>query len=919
MNAPTRRLATLASAALLADLLAAPGAAQRPATPPRARTAARADTSGRRADTTAAPPKDSLTRFVESVSFRNLGPAAYSGRVTALAVPHTGGAGKTFYVGAAGGGVWKTANGGITWQPVSDGLGVETIGDLAVAPSDTNIVWAGTGEKNSLRSQWWGDGVYKSTDGGRRWRNMGLKDSRAIGRIVIHPTNPDVVYVAALGHLWGTNPERGIYKTTDGGATWTRSLFVDDTTGFVDLEPDPTNPDVLYAAAWHRLRWGGSHMQGVGAGSGIYKTTDGGKSWTKLTDPARKNGLPTDRLGRIGVAVAAKDPRVVYATVQVDRGVTDPLRGRYGGVFRSSDAGATWTQVNDLQALPHYYYDGIFVDPTNPDHVWTVSPALLESKDGGKSFAPDSLHLVHGDYHALWINPGDPEHLIVGNDGGVYVSRDGGRAWEHMAIPIGQFYTVIVDSSLTPYQVCGGLQDNGVWCGPSRTRDTLGITDDDWYPVNGGDGMWVQIPASDPYTVYSGWQFGHLSRLDLKTWQRDDITSLALDAGQDSGYPYNWGWTTPILVSQHDPTILYVGANHLIRLTHRGDDWEVISPDLTRANRAHPAPEVGWTSYHAVFATAESPRSARVLWAGSDDGLVWVTRDGGKTWAEVSANFPNGAPTSCWVATIAASYHVEGRASLVYDCHHRDDYEPHVYRTEDFGKTWAEIGQGLPRGQGGLTVFEDPVNPRLLWVGTATGAYVTLDGGKSWRRFGKNLPNVPVECMAMSFAQKDLVVSTHGRGLWIADVAPLEEMTDTLLAEPVHLFTTAPAYLYRPRDTYPAWGSRPFVAPNPPRGAVITYYLKDLEPDGIKLVITTAAGDTIRHLTGVGYPGLQHVTWDLTRDQPRPRELGGPTSRDELRRVAAGDYVLRLTLGKRQLERHIVVQEWPADRLGRLR
>ena len=916
MHRHSRCIVALASAVLF-GAAPAPLVAQKPR-PKRPPAAAPADTTARRTDS-AATAQDSLTRFLESFSLRNLGPAAYSGRVTALAVPHTTGPAKTLYIGAAGGGVWKTANGGITWQPVSEGLGVETIGDIAVAPSDSNVVWVGTGEKNSLRSQWWGDGVYKSTDGGAKWTNMGLKDTRSIGRVLIHPTNPEIVYVAALGHLWGTNPERGIYKTTDGGKTWSRILFVNDTTGFVDLEMDPTNPEVLYAAAWHRLRWGGSHMQGVGKGSGIYKTTDGGKTWTKLTDPARSNGLPTDRLGRIGLAVAAKDPKIVYATIQVDRGVTDPLQGRYGGVFRSSDAGATWTQVNDLQANPHYYYDDIWIDPADANHVWTVSPALLESKDGGKSFAPDSMHLVHGDYHALWIDPGDPLHLIIGNDGGAYVSQDGGKAWEHMAIPIGQFYTVIVDSSLTPYQVCGGLQDNGVWCGPSRTRDTLGITDGDWYPVNGGDGMWVQIPANDPYTVYSGWQYGHLSRLDLKTWQRDDITPLALDAGLDSGYPYNWGWTTPILVSQHDPTVLYVGANQLIRMTHRGDDWDVLGPDMTRASREHPAPEVGHTSYHAVFAIAESPRSKDVVWTGSDDGLVWVTRDGGKTWAEVSAAFPKGVPTSCWVAAIAASYHLESRAYLVYDCHHRDDYGPHVYRTEDLGKTWVEIGQGLPRDHGSLTIFEDPVDQRLLWVGTASGVYVTLDGGKSWRRFGKNLPNVPVECLAMSFAQRDLVVSTHGRGLWIANVAALEDMTDTLLAEAVHLFPVARAYQYRPRDTYPDWGSRPYVAPNPPRGAVIAYYLKEVQPDGVKLVITTAAGDTIRHLTGPGYPGLQRVTWDLTRDKPRPRELGGPTSRDELRRALAGEYVARLSLGKRRLEQRIVVQDWPPDRLGRLR
>jgi photosystem II stability/assembly factor-like uncharacterized protein len=856
--------------------------------------------------------------LLASFRYRGLGPAAYSGRVTALAVPRGGPYPKTFYVGAAGGGVWKTTNGGTTWQAVSDGLGVQTIGDLAVAPSDTNILWVGTGEKNSLRSQWWGDGVYKSTDGGKQWLNTGLKDTRSIGRIVIHPTNPDIVYVAALGHLWGPHPERGLYRTADGGKTWTRILFVDDTTGFVDLAMDPTNPDVLYAAAWHRLRWGGSHMQGVGKGSGLFKTTDGGRTWTRLTDPALHNGLPTDRMGRMGLTVSAKDHSIVYAMIQVERGVTDPQQGRFGGVFRSNDAGATWTQVNDLQADPHYYYDGIWVDPSNAEHLWVVSAWLLESKDGGKSFARDSLFLVHGDFHALWIDPGDGQHLLIGNDGGAYESRDGGKAWEHMPLPIGQFYTVIVDSSLTPYQVCGGLQDNGVWCGPSRTRDSLGITDGDWYPVNGGDGMWVQVPAHDPFTVYSGWQYGHLSRLDLRTWKRDEITPLALDAGQDSGYPLAWGWTAPMLVSQHDPTMLYVGSNHLIRMTHRGEDWVMLGPDMTRANREHPLPELGHTSYHAVFAIAESPRSAAVLWTGSDDGLVWLSRDSGSTWNELSGNFPREAPTACWVATIAASYYAEGAAYLVYDCHFRDDYQPHVYRTADYGKTWREIGRGLPPDQGSLTLCEDPTNPGLLWVGTATGAFVTLDGGASWRRFGRNLPNTAVEQMALSFAQRDLVVATHGRGIWIANVGPLEEMTDTLLAEPVHLFAVPVAYQYRPRDTYPDWGSRPYVAPNPPRGAVIAYYLREVQPEGVKLVITTAAGDTIRHLTGPGYAGLQQVTWDLMRDKPRPRELGGPTSRDELRRVAPGPYVVRLELGTRKLERPIVVQEWPADPLGRV-
>jgi photosystem II stability/assembly factor-like uncharacterized protein len=861
-------------------------------------------------DTTPPPSLsvDPLTRFLTSFSFRNLGPAAYSGRVTALAVPtpyHN-----TIYVGAAGGGVWKTTNGGITWQQIGDSLGVQTIGDVAVAPSDTNVVWVGTGERNSLRSQAWGNGVHKSTDGGKTWTHMGLKDTRSIGRIVIDPHDANTVYVAALGHLWGPNKERGVYKTTDGGKTWNKILFVDDSTGFVDLAMDPSNSQVLYAASWHRLRWGGSYMQGAGAGSGIYKSTDGGKSWTQLTDAKLNNGLPTDRMGRIGLAIAQSDPKIVYAMIEVDRGVTDPLQGRYGGVFRSSDAGATWTHVNDLQAQPHYYYDEIRVDPKDPEHVYVLASPLLESKDGGKTFATDSLHLVHVDHHALWIDPADPTHMLLGNDGGVYVTRDRGKAWAHMVLPIGQFYTVIVDSSVTPYRICGGLQDNGVWCGPSATRDSLGIVDGDWYSVNGGDGMWVQIPWHDPHTVYSEWQFGNMSRLDLRTWKRDIIKPFALDAGTGSGYDFRWGWTAPMLLSQHDSTVLYVGGNYLFRLTNRGDDWEILGPDMTRANRAHPAPEEGNTSYHALFSIAESPRDAKVLWTGSDDGLVWLTRDGGKTWSSVTGNFPKGAPTECFVSTIVASRHADGTAYLTYDCHSRDDYRPHVWRTTDFGKTWSEMVNGLPIDGGSYTIYEDPFNPRLLWVGTEVGVYVTVNGGQQWRRFGKNLPPVPVEKMAMSFRDRDLVLGTHGRGIWVVNVAPLEQMTDSLLAQRAHLFDTPPALQYNYADRYPSFGSRPFLGPNPPRGASIVYYLKEAQSGPVQLLITSVAGDTVKKIMAPGYAGLQQVTWDLSRDKPRPREKGGPTSTAELKRVEPGEYVVRLTVGKEKLERRVKVEAW---------
>src|SRR6266566_3402853 len=675
-------------------LLLAALALQRPAAPAPVR------------DTTA---RDSVTKFLESFTYRGLGPAAYSGRVTAIAVPTTAEPRpKTFYIGSAGGGVWKTANEGVTWQSVSSGLGSETVGDLAVAPSDTNIVWVGTGEKNSLRSQYWGDGVYKSTDGGRNWIKMGLADSRAIGRIVIHPTGPDTVYVAALGHLWGANNERGVYKTTDGGKTWTR-----------------------------------------------------------IPNPALKNGLPTDRIGRIGIAISAQNPKLVFAFIQVDRGVTDPAQGRFGGVFRSSDAGATWTQVNDLQAVPHYYYDEIWVDPADSQHLFVNSAPLLASKDGGRTFAPESLSRVHGDHHALWFDPHDAGHRILGNDGGAYVTFDAGRAWWHMPIPIGQFYTVIVDSSLVPYQICGGLQDNGVWCGPGATRDRIGVTDADWYPVNGGDGMWVQIPPNDPWTVYSGWQFGNVSRLDLKTWRRDDIQPAALDAGTESGYDFTWDWTTPILLSAFDTNTVYLGANRLFRLRQRGQDWETLGPDMTRTPRQNPTPEAGHTSYHAIFSIAESPKTPAVLWTGTDDGFVWVSQDTGRTWTNVTTNFPRGAATTCWVSTIVASMHARGTAWLTYDCHFRDDYRPHVWRTTDFGRTWTELVNGLPADRGSVTVFESPRNPKVLWVGTSDGVYATVDGGQRWRRFGGSFPHVMVERMAMSYRQRDLVVSTHGRGLYV--------------------------------------------------------------------------------------------------------------------------------------------------------
>ena len=867
----------------------------------------------------ASSPADSaiVARIAGTIPVRSLGPAAMSGRVTALAVPRP--FTRSYYVGTAGGGVWRTSNGGITWRPIADSIGALTIGDVAVAPSDTAVVWIGTGEKNSLRSQGWGNGVHKSVNGGRTWQAMGLVETRTTGRILIHPRDPNTVYVGALGHLWGPNRDRGVFKTTDGGTTWSKVLFVDDTSGVVDMAFDPSNPDVLYAASWHRLRLGGSRMQGVGAGSAIWRSSDAGRTWTRLTDSTRRNGLPWRDLGRIGLATSAANPRVVYAMVTVDRGIVQGGSQPVGGLFRSDDAGATWTRVNDVQPTAHYYYDDVIADPSNADRIWLTNTPLLSSRDGGRTIAQDSLVNVHVDHHALWIDPDDPDHRLLGNDGGVYLTRDGGRAWEHQTIPVAQFYTVVVDSSQAPYQVCGGLQDNNTWCGPSRTRDSAGVIDADWYPVYGGDGMHVQVPARDPHTVYAGLQFGNMVRVDLRTWKRDPITPQVLDAGRDAGYGLTWGWTSPMLLSQHDTTVLYVGAYRVLRLRPATNEWEVISPDLTRADRRRPEADTGSTSYRALFSLAESPKNRNVLWAGSDDGLVWLTRDGGARWENLTANLPTSAPVRCFVNQIAASYHAEGTAWLVYDCHHRDDYRPYVYRTTDFGRTWTPIAAGLPADESSHTLFESPVNANVAWLGTARGVWVTADAGRRWHRFGRGLPPVAVEKFSMSYDQQELVIATHGRGLFVASATPVEALRDSVLADSVAFFPTAPTWQYRYSATLPDFGQRPYVAPNPPRGAVLQYWLRTPREGAVRIVITDAQGDTVRTLQAPGYAGLQRATWDLTRDRPRPRALGAPTSPAELRRVEPGRYTATLVVGPIRRSVPIVVREWPRDPLGRIR
>ncbi|HEX6067038.1 MAG TPA: hypothetical protein VFZ04_22535 [Longimicrobiales bacterium] len=486
---------------------------------------------------------------LRNLRFRLIGHANTSGRVTALDVANTPGR-RTIYVGFASGGVWKSTNNGTTWAPVFDDAAFTNVSEIAISSSNPNVVWVGTGERNSLRSQGWGNGVYKSTDAGRTWKQSGLADNTQIGRIAIHPKNPDIVYVAAMGDLWGASAARGVYKTTDGGANWQKVLFVNDTVAFVDVKMHPSNPEVLYAAGWHRLRRGGGTMEGAGAGSGIWKTADGGRTWRKLTDPALRNGLPTDAMGRIGLAIAPKNPRTVYAVIQVARSSFGPTVSAQGGVFRSDDAGTTWTRVNDISALPDYFYNEIYIDPANTERVYINSVQLSISNDGGKTFAPMEMNRVHVDHHAFWINPDDPKHLLLGNDGGLHASYDGGETWEHFYHPVGQFYEVNIDSTKTPYHVCGGLQDNGVWCGPSRTRDRAGVTNADWYAVFGGDGFHSAVAPDSPQYRYAESQFANIARCNTVTTRCDVIRPTAEDAGLEAGREFRWDWNTPFFISR---------------------------------------------------------------------------------------------------------------------------------------------------------------------------------------------------------------------------------------------------------------------------------------------------------------------------------------------------------------------------------
>jgi photosystem II stability/assembly factor-like uncharacterized protein len=839
--------------------------------------------------------------MLSEFAWRPIGPAVTSGRVVDLAVAEGPESrigerlGKLMYAAAASGGVWKTVNGGTTWEPVFDKQSTASIGDIALAPSNPEIVWVGTGEANNQRSSSWGDGVYKSENGGKTWEFVGLRTSQHIGRIVIHPTNPNIVYVAAVGPLWADGGERGLYKTTDGGKTWKAVLTISPHTGVTDVVMDPTDPSIMYAAALQRQRKAYSFVGG-GPESGIYKSTDGGDTWKKVTE-----GLPKRDIGRIGLSVSRSQPRTVYASMETN--TTE--------VYRSDDFGESWTKKGTYFQFP-WYMAQIRVDPKNPDRLYELGVPLVVSDDGGAT-----NHVIgqsaHVDYHAMWIDPMDPDHFVVGNDGGVYITYDRGQTMDFVSnLPNAQYYAIDLDNRLPFYYVYGGLQDNNSWAGPSQTRNRQGITNSDWYVTVGGDGFYSAVDPTDPNTVYAESQNGGIIRYDVKTGEQKSIQPQAKFG--DPNLRYNW--SVPIVISPHDHNTVYFGAQYLFVSPNRGDSWQQMGGDLTRALDRDKLPLMGKTwpkdavARHAgtadfgnISTIDESPLKKGLLYVGTDDGLIQVTRDGGATWTKIE-KFP-GVPDMTYVSRVVASARDEGTVYATFDGHRSNDFKPYVLKSTDYGKTWTSIASNLPVSSVQV-IREHPRAPSLLFIGNEIGAYYSGNGGKSWSKLQYNLPTVPVHDIKIHPRENDLVIGTHGRGIFIIDdITPLEQLAQAE-SRAMYLFPVKPTTLFNYNNSIPgglrgagSLGERSFSAPNPPFGSTLTYYIKDSLPKGrtLTLAIFDSTSKRIRDLTVNSKPGLHRATWDLRLAAPyfNPRPQGN-RGQPQGAFVLPGRYSARLTL-----------------------
>lgn len=851
----------------------------------------------------------------KGLEFRSIGPSLTTGRIADVAVDPKNPS--VWYVAAASGNLWKTENRGNTWTPIFDSYGSYSLGVVVVDPRDSNVVWLGTGENKNQRSVGFGDGVYKSTDAGKTWMRVGLESSEHIGKIVIDPRDSDTVYVAAIGPLWAAGGDRGVYKTTDGGRTWKAVLTISPDTGVQDIVIDPKRPDTLYASAYQRRRAVGQ-LIGGGPESGIYKTTDGGGKWTKLT-----KGMPEGDMGKIGLEIDPRNPNRVYALIaaQHDR----------GGFFRSDDGGASWRKMGEYQGGDPGYYHEIFVDPRAPDTIWSPQTQMYVSRDGGETFERAGFEQagMHVDHHEIVFDPADPKHLIVGNDGGLYESWDDGKTWRHFTnLPLSQFYRVAVDNARPFYRVCGGTQDNGTHCGPSRTMNSVGIRTSDWFVIGGGDGFQPRMDPEDPNIFYAQSQNGSLSRLDLGVGRGENIrprrpqVPTAPEGGDEpdadapagrgaqggaagrggqgrggqgrGGAVGRWHWDSPLIVSPHAPRRLYFAGDRLWRSDDRGDNWTAISPDLTRNLDARKIPIMGrvWpedsvqfnratTTLSTSTALDESPLLEGLIYVGTDDGLIQVTEDGGKNWRKIES-LP-GVAQYAYVTDVFASPRDVDTVFATLNDYQRGNFKPYVMKSTDRGRTWTSISGNLPERSGAWSIVQDHLNGDLLFAGLEFGVYFTVDGGRHWTQLKGGIPTSMARDLHIQRRESDLVVGTFGRGAYILDdYSPLRALGAQPLTEPAQLLPLRDAYQYNQLSQQRAvWGNE--TTPNPPYGAVFTYYVGQPPQGDAKLAIAVAddQGRQVRRFEVPAAPGIQRAAWNLNSD-PTKEQL------DEFQRGRGG-------------------------------
>ncbi len=874
---------------------------------------------------------------LSGLRLRNIGPATMSGRFVDLDVVESDPS--VIYAASATGGLWKTVDNGMTWAPVFEKEAVHSIGDIAIFQPNPNIAWVGTGERANRQSVGWGDGIYKSTDAGKTWANVGLRNSMHIGRIVTHPTNPDIVYAAAQGSVWGPSKDRGLYKTTDGGTTWQPILQVNEDTGVTDVAMDPSDPNVLYAASYQRRR-SAFGFSGGGPGSALWKSTDAGAHWTRLVG----NGLPDGEYGRIGIAIYRKNPNIVYASVEqgLRYNASTAYEQRKAGLYRSENKGQSWTHMSDWNPRPMYASQPV-VDPNDDRRIYMVNWSY--SDDGGKTFKQPRQSL-HGDDRLVWIDPKNSRHLVKLDDGGIGISYDRGEKWLYVqSIPVSQWYHVRTDNA-TPYNVYGGLQDNGCWMGPSASYTSAGVLNEHWSRLCGGDGFFVQPDPTDARYVYAASQFLGLVRNDTKTWQQADIRPGDRTGHIAARRNWNtWGkrvpeqvlgnamhpanWDAAYLISPHDAKTLYAGGQHLFRSRDQGHTWEDLGDMTTGVDRST-LPLMGRTPdattlsiddgvpyYPGIVAIAESPTRKGLLYVGTDDGRFRVSMDEGKTWIDRQDTIP-GLPKTSWFEDAEASRHAEGTVYIAVDNHRSDDMRNYVFKSADYGRTWTSIVGDLPPNRVARAIREDVKNPNLLYLATEFGLFITIDGGRRWVELKNNMPTLPFNDITIQQRDNDLVLASHGRGVWILDnITALQQLTPRVAASDAFLFGVEPAAQVRYTNLKAHAGDMIFRGENPPNGATVDYWLGDPTAT-VAITIHDASGRQVASVTPTLARGINRVVWNL-RGADLPIRGGGFEDDDEAPAganvpgpyVMPGTYTARLVANGRTFEQKVEVREDP--------